>query len=40
VFAHLERDFEPLVSFDDIKATIFNDEVNLLKLLNVEEVES
>lgn len=39
VFANLERDFEPTVSLDDVKAVIFNDEVNLLKLLNVEEVE-
>jgi hypothetical protein len=40
VFANLERDFEPTVSLDDIKAAVFNDEVSLLKLLNVEEVES
>jgi len=39
VYANLERDFEPTVSLDDVKAAIFNDEVNLLKLLNVEEVE-
>jgi hypothetical protein len=40
VFVRLEREFEPNVSFDDLKATIFNDEVAVLKLLNVEEVES
>ena len=40
VFANLERDFEPTVSLDDIEAAVFNDEVNLLKLLDVEEVES
>ena len=40
VFAQLEREFEPTVSLEDIKAIIFNDELNLFKLLNVEEVES
>lgn len=38
VFVHLERDFEPSVSFEEMKARIFNDEVAVLKLLNVEEV--
>jgi hypothetical protein len=38
VFLHMERDFEPSVSFEDMKTTIFNDETAMLKLLNVEEV--
>lgn len=38
VFLHLERDFEPAVSFQDMKATLLNDEATMLKLLNVEEV--
>ncbi len=38
VFLHLERDFEPTVSFEDMKKTIFNDELTMFKLLNVEEV--
>ncbi len=40
VFAHLERDFEPTASFDNIRTILLNDELNLFKLLNVEEVES
>jgi hypothetical protein len=40
VFLNLERDFDATVSFEDIKATIINDEVTMLKLLNVEEVAS
>jgi hypothetical protein len=40
VFANLERDFEPTVSLDDIRAATFNDEAELLKLLGVEEVEA
>jgi hypothetical protein len=38
LFLHLERDFDAAVSFEDIKATIYNDEVTMFKLLNVEEV--
>lgn len=38
IFVHLEREFEPTVSFDDMKQAIFNDEATILKLLNVEEI--
>jgi hypothetical protein len=38
VFVHLERDFEPTVSFEEMKTTIFKDEAAMLKLLNVEQV--
>jgi hypothetical protein len=40
LFANLERDFDPTVSFDEIKTVILNDELNLFRLLNVEEVAS
>jgi hypothetical protein len=39
VFVHLERDFESTVSLEDIKTVLIEDEVNLFKLLNVQEVE-
>jgi hypothetical protein len=38
VFVHLERDFDAIVSFEDMKATILSDEVMIFKLLNIEEV--
>lgn len=40
VFLHLERDFDADISFDEIKTTIYNDEVAMFKLLKIEEVES
>jgi hypothetical protein len=40
VFLRSERDFDASVSLEDMKATIYNDELTLLKLLNVEEVDS
>jgi hypothetical protein len=38
VFIHLERDFDATASFDDVKATVLNDEVTIFRLLNVEQV--
>jgi hypothetical protein len=40
VFVHMERDFDATVSFDDIKATIYNDEAAIFKLLDVEEADA
>ena len=36
----MERDFDATVSLDDIKATIYNDEVAIFSLLDVEEVDA
>ena len=38
VYAHLERDFEPAISLEEMRAAIVNDEATLFKLLNVVEV--
>lgn len=40
IFLKLERDFEPPVALEEMKTTIYNDEVTMLKVLNVEEVAS
>ena len=40
LFLNLERDFDPNVPLEEMKATIINDETALLKLLDVEEVSA
>ncbi len=39
-FVQTERQFDATTSFDDMRATIFQDEQDLFKLLDVQEVES
>ncbi|HLX43862.1 MAG TPA: hypothetical protein VKR43_10530 [Bryobacteraceae bacterium] len=39
IFVQMERDYAADVSFDNMKQLIYQDEVAILKLLNVEEVE-
>jgi hypothetical protein len=40
IFVQAERQFDATTSFDDMRATIFQDEQDLFKLLDVQEVES
>ena len=40
IFVSTERQFDATTSFDDMKATIFQDEQDLFNLLDVQEVES
>lgn len=40
IFVQMEREFESALSYDDMRQHIFNDEVELLKLLGVEEVDA
>lgn len=40
IFVQSERQFDATTSLDDIKATIFQDEQDLFRLLDVQEVES
>jgi len=40
IFVQAERQFDPTTSFDDMKATISQDEQDLFKLLDVQEVAS
>jgi hypothetical protein len=39
IFVQMEREFDPKSTFNDMKETILNDEIDLLKLLGVEEAE-
>lgn len=40
IFVQSERQFDGATSFDDMRATIFQDEQDLFRLLDVQEVES
>ena len=40
IYVQMERQFEATTSFDDMKAAILQDELDLFKLLDIEEVES
>jgi hypothetical protein len=40
IFIQMEREFAPEVSFEQIKKELFDDELNLLKLLDLAEVEA
>jgi hypothetical protein len=40
IYVQMEREFEPTLSYDEMKQEIYNDEVAMLKLLGVEEVDT
>ncbi len=39
IFVQSERQFDATATFDDMKATVFQDELDLFKLLDVQEVD-